>query len=116
MRCDVIAEGIIAAARELNLTTPIVVRLQVSEYNRRRGRGGGSVLSKLTRESFQPFLISCWFAGMKELKTPFNCSLVNFESCLLFSFSCINPFICTDVRFAHINMQNIVKAAAASLF
>ncbi len=29
MRCDVIAEGIIAAARELNLTTPIVVRLQV---------------------------------------------------------------------------------------
>merc|ERR1711884_760258 len=28
MRCDVIAEGIIAAARELNLTTPIVVRLQ----------------------------------------------------------------------------------------
>jgi succinyl-CoA synthetase beta subunit len=29
MRCDVIAEGIIEAARELNLTTPIVVRLQV---------------------------------------------------------------------------------------
>ena len=29
MRCDVIAEGIIAAARELNLATPIVVRLQV---------------------------------------------------------------------------------------
>ena len=29
MRCDVIAEGIIAAARELNLSTPIVVRLQV---------------------------------------------------------------------------------------
>merc|ERR1739846_303659 len=28
MRCDVIAEGIIAAARELNLGTPIVVRLQ----------------------------------------------------------------------------------------
>merc|ERR1719402_2153217 len=28
MRCDVIAEGIIAAARELNLVTPIVVRLQ----------------------------------------------------------------------------------------
>merc|ERR1712242_453427 len=27
MRCDVIAEGIIAAARELNLSTPIVVRL-----------------------------------------------------------------------------------------
>ena len=29
MRCDVIAEGIIAAAQELNLATPIVVRLQV---------------------------------------------------------------------------------------
>merc|ERR1712038_677598 len=28
MRCDVVAEGIIAAARELNLSTPIVVRLQ----------------------------------------------------------------------------------------
>merc|ERR1712088_859981 len=28
MRCDVIAEGIIAAAQELNLGTPIVVRLQ----------------------------------------------------------------------------------------
>jgi len=28
MRCDVIAEGIIAAARELKLATPIVVRLQ----------------------------------------------------------------------------------------
>merc|ERR1712072_982589 len=28
MRCDVIAEGIIAAAKELNLGTPIVVRLQ----------------------------------------------------------------------------------------
>ena len=30
MRCDVIAEGIIAAAKELKLATPIVVRLQVS--------------------------------------------------------------------------------------
>ena len=30
MRCDVIAEGIIAAAKELNLSTPIVVRLQVN--------------------------------------------------------------------------------------
>ncbi len=29
MRCDVIAEGIIEAAQELHLTTPIVVRLQV---------------------------------------------------------------------------------------
>jgi len=30
MRCDVIAEGIIAAAQELNLKTPIIARLQVS--------------------------------------------------------------------------------------
>lgn len=29
MRCDVIAEGIVAAAKELNLKTPIVCRLQV---------------------------------------------------------------------------------------
>ena len=29
MRCDVIAEGIIEAAKELNPATPIVVRLQV---------------------------------------------------------------------------------------
>lgn len=29
MRCDVIAEGIIAAAKELNMKTPIIARLQV---------------------------------------------------------------------------------------
>jgi succinyl-CoA synthetase beta subunit len=28
MRCDVIAEGIIAAAREINLAVPLVVRLE----------------------------------------------------------------------------------------
>ena len=28
MRCDIIAEGIIAAARELDLSMPVVVRLQ----------------------------------------------------------------------------------------
>ena len=28
MRCDVIANGIVAAAKELKLTIPIVVRLQ----------------------------------------------------------------------------------------
>jgi len=33
MRCDVIAEGIIAAARELQLSTPIVVRLQGTNVN-----------------------------------------------------------------------------------
>jgi succinyl-CoA synthetase beta subunit len=30
MRCDVIAEGIVAAAVDLNLKVPIVCRLQVS--------------------------------------------------------------------------------------
>ena len=33
MRCDVIAQGIIAAAKELELNLPIVVRLQVSLYS-----------------------------------------------------------------------------------
>jgi succinyl-CoA synthetase beta subunit len=28
MRCDIIAEGIIAAAREVNLHVPLVVRLE----------------------------------------------------------------------------------------
>ena len=32
MRCDVIAEGIIEAAKELKLATPIVVRLQVRQW------------------------------------------------------------------------------------
>lgn len=29
MRCDIIADGIIAAAQELNLSVPIICRLQV---------------------------------------------------------------------------------------
>lgn len=29
MRCDIIADGIIAAAQELNLNVPIICRLQV---------------------------------------------------------------------------------------
>ncbi len=32
MRCDVIAQGIVAAAKELKLTIPIVVRLQGKWY------------------------------------------------------------------------------------
>ena len=28
MRCDVIAEGVVAAAREVNLNVPLVVRLE----------------------------------------------------------------------------------------
>lgn len=33
MRCDIIAEGIIAAAKELNLKIPIICRLQVDIKN-----------------------------------------------------------------------------------
>lgn len=33
MRCDIIAEGIIAAAKELNLKVPIICRLQVRLIN-----------------------------------------------------------------------------------
>lgn len=29
MRCDIIAEGVITASKELNLSVPIIVRLQV---------------------------------------------------------------------------------------
>lgn len=32
MRCDVIAEGIIIAANELNIKTPIICRLQVLKF------------------------------------------------------------------------------------
>ena len=34
MRCDVIAQGIIAAAKELELKIPIVVRLQVANRHK----------------------------------------------------------------------------------
>merc|ERR1712244_96337 len=47
MRCDVIAEGIIAAAKELNLSTPIVVRLQgtnVDEAKVMIGQAGLKIL------------------------------------------------------------------------
>ena len=49
MRCDVIAEGIIAAARELNLMTPIVVRLQVWSLQfvfRRMIKSTGTVMTE----------------------------------------------------------------------
>jgi succinyl-CoA synthetase beta subunit len=48
MRCDVIAEGIIAAARELQLSTPIVVRLQgtnVEEANSMLNNSGMKIMS-----------------------------------------------------------------------
>ena len=36
MRCDIIAEGIISASKELSLTVPIVVRLQGTNVNEGR--------------------------------------------------------------------------------
>merc|ERR1712024_291564 len=47
MRCDVIAEGIIAAARELNLSTPIVVRLQGTNVGEAKVMIGSSGLKIL---------------------------------------------------------------------
>jgi len=47
MRCDVIAEGIILAARELNLTTPIVVRLQGTNVDEAKVMIGSSGLKIL---------------------------------------------------------------------
>merc|ERR1711884_360335 len=44
MRCDVIAEGIIAAAKELNLATPIVVRLQGTNVDEAKVMIGSSGL------------------------------------------------------------------------
>merc|ERR1739838_1284087 len=47
MGCDVIAEGIIAAARELNLMTPIVVRLQGTNVDEAKVMIGSSGLKIL---------------------------------------------------------------------
>merc|ERR1712123_393693 len=47
MRCDVIAEGIIAAARELQLATPIVVRLQGTNVDEAKVMIGSSGLKIL---------------------------------------------------------------------
>merc|ERR1712083_29621 len=47
MRCDVIAEGIIAAAKELKLSTPIVVRLQGTNVDEAKVMIGSSGLKIL---------------------------------------------------------------------
>merc|ERR1711988_329261 len=47
MRCDVIAEGIIAAAKELKLATPIVVRLQGTKVDEAKIMIGSSGLKIL---------------------------------------------------------------------
>merc|ERR1712181_12483 len=51
MRCDVIAEGIIAAARELNLSTPIVVRLQGTNVNEAKAMMASSGMKLVSRDN-----------------------------------------------------------------
>merc|ERR1712158_25065 len=51
MRCDVIAEGIIAAARELNLSTPIVVRLQGTNVNEAKAMMASSGMKLISRDN-----------------------------------------------------------------
>merc|ERR1712037_581886 len=51
MRCDVIAEGIIAAARELNLATPIVVRLQGTNVDEAKAMMASSGMKLISRDN-----------------------------------------------------------------
>merc|ERR1712062_576917 len=51
MRCDVIAEGIIAAARELNLSTPIVVRLQGTNVDEAKVMIANSGMKLISRDN-----------------------------------------------------------------
>merc|ERR1712166_645688 len=53
MRCDVIAEGIIAAAKELNLGTPIVVRLQGTNVDEAKVMIGSSGMKILPVSDFE---------------------------------------------------------------
>merc|ERR1719472_614264 len=53
MRCDVIAEGIIAAARELNLSTPIVVRLQGTNVDEAKVMIGSSGMKILPVDNLE---------------------------------------------------------------
>lgn len=44
MRCDVIAQGIIAAAQDLDLNIPVVVRLQGTKVNEAKALVSGFFL------------------------------------------------------------------------
>jgi succinyl-CoA synthetase beta subunit len=48
MKCDVIAQGIINAAREIKLTVPLVVRLEGTNVEKGRELLGGSGLTLTT--------------------------------------------------------------------
>jgi len=53
MRCDVIAEGIVSAAREVNLHVPLVVRLEGTNVDLGRRILGQSGLSLIAAENFE---------------------------------------------------------------
>jgi succinyl-CoA synthetase beta subunit len=53
MRCDVIAEGIIAAAKEVSLTLPLVVRLQGTNMEKGKALLAASGLSIISADSLQ---------------------------------------------------------------
>lgn len=57
MRCDVIAEGIIAAAKELDINIPVVVRLQGTKVNEAKKLvSGATVLHDLVSRMRSNFL------------------------------------------------------------
>jgi succinyl-CoA synthetase beta subunit len=53
MRCDVIAEGIIAAAKEINLKVPLVVRLQGTNVEQGRALLNQSGLKIIAEDDFE---------------------------------------------------------------
>merc|ERR1719320_1448978 len=78
MRCDVIAEGIIAAARELNLMTPIVVRLQGTNVDEAKVMIGSSGLKILPVDNLdEAARLSCKLSKIVEIARDAHV-LVNF--------------------------------------
>lgn len=60
MRCDVIAEGIIKAAKELELTIPLIVRLQGTKADQAKAMIKASGLKIYPFGAFDPSLQSDW--------------------------------------------------------
>ena len=53
MRCDVIAEGILAALREMDLKVPLVVRLEGTNVKEGKAILKASKLSVISADSFE---------------------------------------------------------------
>ena len=53
MRCDIIAEGVLAAVREANLKVPLVVRLEGTNVKEGKAILAGSQLSIISADSFE---------------------------------------------------------------